>query len=171
MKIRKEAEEIIGILSSGKFVAICPCCDDDDEVSLKSAGLFYLDNFTPEAEAIYEQRIEELRQRHTELRDRRKAVSRKSEIGAKAVNIGLMLERIAPAMRQFPFEPNDCRAIFKPIDYLIFEGLTEKSRVSKIIFVDIKTGNARLEDVQREVRSLVEKKRVAWETYKPRRLE
>jgi predicted Holliday junction resolvase-like endonuclease len=60
------------------------------------------------------------------------------------VNIGFILERIAPAMKAFEFDRNDCRSLFDPIDYIIFSGLTCHGKVDRLIFADIKTGNARL---------------------------
>lgn len=122
---------------------------------LKDAGLFYLDDFSPEAEKLYQQRLDELKERDRELRARRKEISRTSETGAKAINIG------------FHFNRNDCRSLFDPIDYIIFEGLSTKGSVRKILFVDIKTGGARLNDNQREIRALVDRKRVVWDTYEP----
>jgi predicted Holliday junction resolvase-like endonuclease len=38
--------------------------------------------------------------------------------------------------------------------------------VSKILFTEIKTGKARLNDHQKEIRNLVERKQVTWDTYK-----
>lgn len=65
----------------------------------------------------------------------------KSEEGAKSTNIGFILERLAPTMKNFRFNHNDCRSLFDPIDYIIFEGLSTKGKVSKFFFVDIKTGD------------------------------
>ncbi len=94
-------------------------------------------------------------------------MSTRPKITAKAVNIGFILERIAPAFDHFPFEHNDCRSIYEPIDYVIFEGLTTKGVVTKIIFTDIKTGKARLKNNQKEVKSLIQRKKVDFLTYKP----
>ncbi len=127
---------------------------------LKNAGLFYLDDFSSRAEKLYQQRLDEIEERQGELQDRRKTISQTSEVGAKAVNIGFLLERLAPSMKGFPFNRNDCRSLFEPIDYLIFDGLTRNSSVDKIVFVDIKTGDATLKANQREIRNLVEQKHV-----------
>jgi predicted Holliday junction resolvase-like endonuclease len=71
-------------------------------------------------------------------------------------------------MKDFRFDRNDCRSLFDPIDYIIFEGLNKRRSVSKILFMEIKTGKARLNDHQKEIRSLVERKRVSWDTYERR---
>jgi len=163
MKLAKEAKEIIRTLEENRFYAECPCCGEP--ILLKDAGLFYLDDFSPEAEELYKQRLDELKEQGKEIREREKEISRGSKVKTTAVNLGFILERIAPCMKGFCFEKNDCRSLFDPIDYVIFEGLTQKTSVSKILFVDIKTGKAGLSGKQKEIRRLVQDKKVTWDTY------
>ncbi len=165
MKQNKEAQDVIRTLESGDVYIQCPCCDLP--IKAKDAGLFYLDDLTPDAQELYTQQLKEMKEREKTLKEIRKGISQKSEVGAKAVNIGFILERLAPAMSGFRFDRNDCRSLFDPIDYVIFEGLSKKSAVSKILFADIKTGAAKLSPKQKEIKTLVNKKKVEWETYKP----
>jgi len=159
----REARAIIETLVKNRFYAECPCCGEP--FPLSHAGLFHLDNFTPKTEELYYERLESLKDQQKELRNRRKKISQTSETGAKAVNIGFVLERLAPTLKSFDFDRNDCRSLFDPIDYVIFEGLNKHGTVSRILFVDIKTGGARLQSNQKEIRSLIEKKHVAWDVY------
>ena len=163
MNLTKEAKEIIRTLEENRFYAECPCCGE--AVLLKDAGLFYLDDFSPQAEELYKQRMGEIKEGEKELRERRKSIPRISEAKTTAVNIGFILERIAPSMKEFRFDRNDCRSLFDPIDYVIFEGLNKRGSVSKILFTDIKTGKAVLTKKQKEIRDLVETKKVIWDTY------
>jgi len=163
MNFENEARALIRTLEQKDFYAECPCCHKP--IRLREAGLFCLDHFTPNAEKLYQQRIAELKARRRALREERTRIQRASEVGARAVNIGFILERIAPSMKAFPFHRNDCRSLFDPIDYVIFEGLSKYGVVHKLIFVDIKTGHARLNQHQRDIRTVVEKKRIAWDTY------
>ncbi len=164
MNLTKEAKDIIRGLEENNFYVECPCCGE--QVLLRDAGLFYLDDFSPEAEKLYQEKVAECKVREKELREKRKKISEKSEISTAAINIGFILERIAPTMRDFRFDRNDCRSLFDPIDYIIFEGLSKKNSVSKILFTEIKTGKANLTGKQKEIRNLVQHKRVTWETYK-----
>jgi predicted Holliday junction resolvase-like endonuclease len=164
VNLTKEAKEIIRTLEENNFYSMCPCCGET--ILLKDAGLFYLDDFSPDAEKLYRQKVAECKLREKQLREKRKKISEKSEISTTAINIGFISERIAPLMRDFYFDRNDCRSLFDPIDYIIFEGLSKKNFVSKILFTEIKTGRARLNDHQKEIRSLVERKQVTWDTYK-----
>ena len=56
--------------------------------------------------------------------------------------------------------------MFDPIDYVIFEGLSKKQRVDKIVFVDIKSGGAQLSRKQKRIKQVVEDKGVEFKTYK-----
>jgi predicted Holliday junction resolvase-like endonuclease len=62
-----------------------------------------------------------------------------------------------PSFDSFEYAPGDCRALFEPIDYLIFSGLTTRRRVESIHFVDVKSGSARLAPKQRNIKEIVEK--------------
>ncbi|HWP02027.1 MAG TPA: Holliday junction resolvase-like protein [Gemmatimonadaceae bacterium] len=165
MNQRKKARQLIETLERGRVFCECPSCGDT--LRLADAGLFYLDDFTPEAEELYREKLQEIAERRRELRQQRRRIPQRSERGATAVNIGFILERLAPAMKSFAFDRNDCRSLFDPIDYVIFDGLSRRGAVERIVFTDIKTGNARLADRQREIRALVERGRVEFDTYDP----
>lgn len=165
MELAARARKVIQSLQDQGFYALCPCCDKP--VRLRDCGLFYLDDFTPQAKELYEESLRRLKERLRELKERRKQIPASSEVGARAVNLGFILERIAPSLEGFRFDRNDCRSIFDPIDYVIFEGLKSKGSVSRIIFSDIKTGKASLQPNQKEIRALVEAKKVSMITYAP----
>ena len=163
MSQARKARDLIETLEKGRFYAECPCCGEP--MLLAEAGLFSLDDFTPEALERYRQMLEDQKERRKALKDRKTEIPARSERGAESVNIGFILERIAPAMKTFSFDRNDCRSVFDPIDYVIFEGLSRGRKVDRIIFADIKTGKATLAKKQREIRGVVEKKRVEFDVY------
>jgi predicted Holliday junction resolvase-like endonuclease len=167
MSQKKKAQDLIQALNRGGFYCECPTCDQT--MRLRNASLFYLDDFSPEAEERYRQMREEVKERRRALNELRKNIPLKSQKGAEAVNIGFILERIAPSMRSFAFDHNDCRSLFDPIDYVIFEGLSRSGLVERIIFADIKTGKARLQKNQKAIKELVEGKKVDFDTYVARR--
>ena len=165
MPTKKELKETLDALNNGQFHIECPSCDE--EIKLSEAGLFHLDNFTPESLDIYKRMVVEQKERRASLKERKLNIPIKSEVGAKAINLGFLLERLAPTLDGFTFNKNDCRSMFDPIDYVIFEGLSEKQKVDNIIFVDIKSGGARLTQKQKKIKQVVEDKKVGFKTYKP----
>jgi predicted Holliday junction resolvase-like endonuclease len=164
MKLKNEARQVIQALKGGNLMAECPSCGEG--FKLKDAGLFYLDDFTPEAQKLVEQRKAELKEKAQELKEARKKVPARAEATTRAVNLGFILERLAPTMQGFRFHRNDCRSLFDPIDYIVFEGLSHKGEVDRIIFADIKTGGAVLAKKQREIKALVESGKVECDRYK-----
>ncbi len=167
MSQKRKAQDLIHAIDSGGFYCECPVCEQT--MRLRDAGLFYLDDFSPEAADRYRQLLEDVKERRKALNELRKNIPLKSQKGAEAVNIGFILERIAPSMKSFAFNHNDCRSLFDPIDYVIFEGLSRKGLVERIIFADIKTGKAKLQKNQKEIKELIERKKVEFDTYVPGR--
>jgi len=164
MNLKKDAKDVIRALEDGRFLAECPSCME--AMRLKDAGLFTLDEFTPDARALYGQRQAEQLERDKELKLARKQVTVRAEATTLAVNLGFILERLAPTMPGFRFHRNDCRSLFDPLDYIVFEGLSQKGAVERIIFTEIKTGGAVLAKKQREIKSLVEGGQVVCDVYK-----
>ena len=162
MASKKEIRAILSELNSGKFHIECPTCDE--EINLQDAGLFHLDDFTPEALDTYKQMLADQKERRAELKQHKLNIPLRSERTTKAVGIGFIYERLAPTLEGFTFNKNDCRSMFDPIDYVIFEGLSEKKKVDKIIFMDVKSGKARLSAKQRTIKRVVEDKKVQFRT-------
>jgi predicted Holliday junction resolvase-like endonuclease len=73
-----------------------------------------------------------------------------------AVNLGKIVEKIVPSFSSFSYEAGDCRALFEPIDYLVFSGLAKRNRVEALFFVDVKSGHARLSSMQHSIKKAIE---------------
>lgn len=78
---------------------------------------------------------------------------------------GLGAEQVAPLVPEFPFQPEDARFVGRPLDYLIFDGLSE-GRLREIVFLEVKAGNPRLNGNERMVRDAVREGRVSYEVLK-----
>jgi len=156
-------QEIIDTLQAGNFYVECSECRE--EVSLKQVALFDNKNFSEEALAIYKEQLAAIKERKAHLKALKEKGNIRSEIGALSTNFGFIMERIAPTMPGFRFRHNDCRSVFDPIDYVIFEGLTEDGIVDKIHFIDIKTGAARLSKKQKEIKNVVNDKKLKFKKF------
>lgn len=81
---------------------------------------------------------------------------------------GKIAEQMAPLLPEFSYNPADARFIGSPVDYIIFDGLTEvadeKMSEIQIVFMDIKYGSANLSRTQRVIRDAVAAKKVSWKT-------
>ena len=156
-------QDLIKFLKNNGFRAECPQCSG--KMDLSKTPLFDAENFTPEAMELLKEKKDFNKERKLELEDRSQKKSQKIETTTQSVNIGFILERLAPSLQGFRFDKNDCRSLFDPIDYVIFEGLNKTGSVQRIIFTDIKTGDARLKKSQKQIRQVVEEKKVEFRTY------
>lgn len=86
-----------------------------------------------------------------------------------AVNLGKITEHLVPFHQVFlsSFNPKDARFIGSPIDLILFDGYADKKDDLSIYFVEIKTGNSKLTDIQKKVRNAVEEGRVRWAEINP----
>jgi predicted Holliday junction resolvase-like endonuclease len=79
-----------------------------------------------------------------------------------AVTVGKVYEQLVPYLPDFPFNPKDVRFLGSPVDFVVFDGLSD-GQVSRVVFVEIKTGAAELSGRERRVRDAVREGRVEWQ--------
>jgi predicted Holliday junction resolvase-like endonuclease len=90
---------------------------------------------------------------------------------SRSILRGKTTEQLVPLTEEFlkEFIPSDAKFLGSPIDYVIFSGagsITDgEEKDIEIIFMDIKTGKARLTKVQRAIKKAVEEKRIRWKTF------
>jgi predicted Holliday junction resolvase-like endonuclease len=79
---------------------------------------------------------------------------------SQSVIAGKATEHLAPLLPGFEFDPRDARFLGSPIDFIVFDGLSE-GEISEIVFIEVKTGPwAALSTRERLVRDAVEAGRV-----------
>ena len=82
---------------------------------------------------------------------------------SEAVIKGKVTEHLTPFLPDFRYNPKDARFIGSPVDFVVFDGLSE-GQLKKIVFVEVKTGKtATLSDRERTVRDCIENRNVAFE--------
>src|SRR3989338_8098216 len=91
---------------------------------------------------------------------RQDAISR-----SRSVLAGHFSEQLAPYLPDFPFSPNECKFIGKPIDFIVFHGLDEKN-VTGVTFVEVKSGKSKLSGTEKTVKESIENKNVRWFDYR-----
>ena len=82
--------------------------------------------------------------------------------GSRRVLKGQAAEQLAPLSGSFDYLPSDARFLGSPIDYLVFDGLSDEDDV-EIVFIEVKTGKARLNARETRVKEAVQAGRVRWE--------
>lgn len=95
------------------------------------------------------------------LPDYRKEAIMKS----RAVLGGQFSENLAPYLPDFPYLPTECKFLGKPADFLVFKGMDEK-KINEVIFVEVKSGNAKLSSQEKNLKEAIDNKRVKFEEYR-----
>ena len=75
------------------------------------------------------------------------------------VRLGKIGENMAPFFKDWPFDPNDFRFLGNPVDGIQFSE-------DEVVFIEIKTGKARLTSSQKSVKQLVKEGKVKFVTFR-----
>ncbi len=84
---------------------------------------------------------------------------------SRSVLSGQFSEQLAPYLPDFQYLPTECRFMGKPIDFIVFKGMDEK-KIDEVIFVEVKSGNAKLTEHEKNLKETIEKKKVKWVEYR-----
>ena len=89
---------------------------------------------------------------------------------SRAVLGGQFSEQLAPFLPNFKFLPTECRFVGKPIDLIVFKGMDDKD-INEVVFVEVKSGNAKLSENEKKLKEIIDQKKVRWEEYRiPKKL-
>ena len=80
---------------------------------------------------------------------------------------GKVTEHLIPFFPSFPWNPSDARFLGSPIDFVVFDGLSE-GQVREIILVEVKSGSSRaLSQRERSVQQCVRKGMISFQMIHP----
>lgn len=99
--------------------------------------------------AYKKENVELIKKYHKELSFRK----------SSEVRLGFIGENLAPFTKCWPWDPSGFRFLGNPVDGIQFNN-------KEIIFVEIKTGNARLSKNQKQFKKLVQEGKVSFVTFK-----
>lgn len=86
-------------------------------------------------------------------------------IQSRAIIGGQFSEQLAPYFPDFNYLPTECKFIGKPIDFLVFKGMDDKN-IEEVIFVEIKSGKSKISQQEKNLKKVIENKRVSWMEYR-----
>lgn len=155
--------ELIKNLKSSNLYAENQCCGH--EFKLSDALLFDgTKPFPEEALEVQEKLKSELVKRNKNLEKKIKRATETNIITTRATNVGNFLELAVPTARDFKWVVPDSKYLGRPIDLLVFNGLSN-GKVKSLSFVEVKTGDADLNDHQESVKEAIEKEKVSFKVF------
>jgi predicted Holliday junction resolvase-like endonuclease len=84
---------------------------------------------------------------------------------SRSVIGGQFAENLAPFLPNFKYLPTECKFLGKPIDLIVFKGMDEKD-INEVIFVEVKSGKAKLNAQEKKLKEAIDNKNVRWEEYR-----
>lgn len=84
---------------------------------------------------------------------------------SRSVLAGQFSEQLAPYLPDFPFSPSEARFVGKPVDFIVFKGLDGKEP-EEIVFVEVKSGKSKMNNVEKKLKDVIEQKKVSWKEYR-----
>ena len=102
-------------------------------------------------------RNSDLRKRNKELEEKNKKTLHQRK--SSEVRLGKIGENMAPFFAEWPYDPNNFRFLGNPVDGISFNE-------DEVIFIEIKTGKARLTNSQKSVKKLVKEGKVSFATFR-----
>ena len=90
-----------------------------------------------------------------------RAVRADAIVRSQAVITGRVSEQLLPFFPGFGFNPKDARFLGSPVDFVVFDGLDDGA-LRRVVFVEVKTGDADLSPRERQVRDAVQGHEVEW---------
>ena len=144
-----------------KILCICPCCGDIVRVSdlhlkvKKPIVKTWLD--THEAKIIAMNKQEEkFNEKEQKIRDA--AVEKGRNEAKKIVN-----NVVLPIFRKLKLNPFDVKPILSPIDFLVFDGMTDKDKIKNIIFLSKISKIESLNLIRKQIKDIISKRNYTWQ--------
>ena len=130
--------------------------------AILAAATIFLSVKNPQWKYKFEQKTKEwMEEKENEIRE--DAITR----SARTLS-GKTLEKLVPFLEKFNHDPHDVRWLGDPIDLVIFDGYSKNNHngLDKITFCEIKSGDSKITSSQKNIKEIIEKKRVEWEEFK-----
>lgn len=94
--------------------------------------------------------------------DEEKAIRKDAVKRSTSTVTGQVLERVAPHLPGFTYNPRDMRFFGDPFDYVMMPGYSE-GEIQEIVILEIKAGKGALNTRQRQIRNRISEGKVRWE--------
>lgn len=157
-----ELDQLIESLKASNLYAECSC---GEEFELCDAVLFDgTKPFPVEALGVFIDLNTLLDIRNEELTKKMKFAAEAAETTTKTIGMGKNLAHVLPTINDSKWVIPDSKFLGDPIDLLVFNGLSI-GNVNSLSFVEIKTGNAELNDYQKSIQEAIENHKVSYEVF------
>jgi len=93
--------------------------------------------------------------------DYEKSIRKDAAAKSQSTLVGKITEHFIPYLPDFSYNPQDARFLGSPIDFIVFDGLSEGA-LRRIVFIEVKTNAGSLTVRERQIRDVINEKAVEW---------
>lgn len=90
-----------------------------------------------------------------------KSIREDSATRSQSTLIGKITEHFIPYLPDFSYNPQDARFLGAPIDFIVFDGLSEGD-IKQVVLIEVKTNKGSLTTRERQIRNAVNEGKVQW---------
>ena len=140
---------------------VCPCCGEifrlsDAQVYLKEKpAADWMDKLDASGTRIDNQEVK-LAEQEGEIRSVAREKGRKQAMRS--------VKKVDKVFTPNKLNPDDAKVIFRPVDYVVFNGMKEKPELKNIIFLDRKVKDKGQKAIQKSVEKTINKENYEWIT-------
>jgi len=146
-----------------RVLVLCPVCGEIHRLS--DLKLFYKgkikhtwwDELQTDLRKI-EQAEERFDEKHEEIKQKTREKTQKQ--------LPKMLRKCVPTICKHGYSPQDLKAMFDPIDFVIFHGMNKNDQVKKVVLFDGPAHDKRREKIQKSIKTVIKKGNYDWHTVK-----
>lgn len=82
-----------------------------------------------------------------------------------SVNMGFILERLAPVLEHFPFDKNDCRSLFTQLTMSYLKVYKKQGKCKRCSLLILNLEKAKLKPNQKAIKQMIEQKKIEFKNY------
>lgn len=107
-----------------------------------------------------EQKVTKAEERFEQKKEAMKEAAR--ERGRR--KIPALLKKCVPGICRLGYYPQDVKAMFDPVDFIVFDGMSRQPSVRRLVLLDGPPDNRRRERIQRSLQKVVKQGNYEWRT-------
>ena len=144
-----------------KILCVCPCCGEIVRVSdlhlkvKKPIVKTWLDTYEAKIIAM-SKKEEKFSEKEKKIRDM--AIEKGRNEAKKIVN-----KVVLPIFRKLKLNPFDVKPVLSPIDFLVFDGMTDKDKIKNIIFLSKISKIEYLNLIRKQIKEIISKRNYIWQ--------
>jgi predicted Holliday junction resolvase-like endonuclease len=144
-----------------KILCICPCCGEIVRVSdLKlrikgSTTRTWLDDFQKKMMSL-----DEIEQKFDEKESKLREIA--VEKGRKKAEVEIN-KMISPALKALKLDPYDIKPISNPVDFIVFNGMNKKEKISDVMLLSKNINNPDLNAIRNQVSKAILSNKYEWQ--------